>query len=509
MTGAQPLRFVCHGCGTNVDPASAFPFACPGAGAGDDIDHVLVAPPPEADFEQYESEVSRPLTRRPVARRETGVPPDALSADTLSLRERGDVAPPSIPSPSGGRWREAPDEGAPDQGPPPAPTPRHPDIGAEDNPFLRYRRWLSPYRLARSRGLSDGAWHDVVGELDEALASIDGRGFRRTPFSHEPGLAAALGVAGPLWIKDETGAVSGSHKARHLMGVMAYLRVLEIARSPLAQNLRARRLAIASCGAAALAAAVVARAADWPLDVFIPADAERSVVARLRDLGATVQICERRPRETGDPCVHAARRAVARGAIPFGVQGPDNGAAIEGARTLAFEMAETLAAEGADIETLYVQVGGGALASALAQGFAIAAAAGLISRAPRLIAVQSAGCAPLARAWTRLEGVALDKAARSRSRFMQPWDKAPASLAHGILDDETYDWFEVVKAMRDSEGEVVVADEKAIERAFGRARQHTGVRASATGAAGLAGLLVRPAAGALAAVLSGIDRGDG
>ena len=190
------------------------------------------------------------------------------------------------------------------------------------------------------------------------------------------------------------------------------------------------------------------------------------------------------------------------------MQGPDNGCAVEGARTLAFEMAETLAAEGAEIDTLFVQVGGGALASALAQGFAIAAAAGLVRRAPRLIAVQTAGCAPLARAWGLLDGVSLADAVRSRSRFMWPWESVPASLAHGILDDETYDWFEVVRAMRETGGEAVVADEAAVERAFELVRALTNVPASATGAAGLAGALAAPGArGAAAAVLSGIDRG--
>jgi threonine synthase len=386
--------------------------------------------------------------------------------------------------------------------------PGGPDEG-EDEPFLRYRRWLSPYRLARARGLSDAAWQDVVGELDEALEAVDGRGFRRTPFARQPALAAALNFAGPLWIKDETGNVSGSHKARHLMGLMLYLRVLEISRLPLGENLRARRLAIASCGNAALAAAVIARAADWPLDVFIPKDAERSVTRRLRDLGAEVEVCGRRPAEAGDPCVHAARRAVGRGAIPFGVQGPDNGLAVEGARTLAFEMAESLAAEGAEIDALYVQVGGGALASALAQGFSIAVSAGLARRAPRLVAVQTEGCAPLARAWGRLDGVTLDKAVRNRSRFMQPWDSVPMSLASGILDDETYDWFEVVKALRETGGETVVAEEEVIERAFELVRAHTDGRPSATGCAGLAGALRAPARGAAAAVLSGIDRGAG
>ena len=221
-------------------------------------------------------------------------------------------------------------------------------------------------------------------------------------------------------------------------------------------------------------------------------------------------VCERRPDEAGDPCVHAARRAVGRGAIPFGVQGPDNGLAVEGARTLAFEMAETLAAEGAEVDTLYVQVGGGALLSALAQGFAMAPPQNSSRRAPRLIAVQTEGCAPLARAWRALDGAALGEAARSRSRFMRPWENVPRSIAHGILDDETYDWWEVVKALRDTGGEAVVVDDAAVARTLGLVRAHTAVPASATGAAGLAGALAAPGAGgAAAAILSGIERDAG
>ena len=213
-------------------------------------------------------------------------------------------------------------------------------IGSEADPFLRYRTWLSPYRLARSAGLPNAAWGDLVGRLDDALTAIDGRGFRVTPMVDRRPLAEALGLPGALWVKDETRNVSGSHKARHLMGVMLYLRVLEAARLPAGENLKTRRLAIASCGNAALAAAIVARAAEWPLDVFIPPDADASVKARLKELGAQVAICDRRPGEAGDPCYLRFREAVAAGAIPFGVQGTDNGLAIEGGRTLAFEMAE-------------------------------------------------------------------------------------------------------------------------------------------------------------------------
>jgi threonine synthase len=382
-----------------------------------------------------------------------------------------------------------------------------PPIGSELDPFLRYRAWLSPYRLARAAGLSDAAWCDLVGKLDTALIALDGRGFRVTPMADQRSLAHALGLPARLWVKDETRNVSGSHKSRHLMGVMLYLRVLEASRLPVGENLRARRLAIASCGNAALAAAVVARAADWPLDVFIPPDADQTVKARLQELGARITICDRRPGEVGDPCFLRFREAVAADAIPFGVQGTENGLAIEGGRTLAFEMAEEFSRVGSSPDTLFVQVGGGALASALAQGFELARRNGLVPSIPKLIAVQTAGCAPLARAWERLDGVDLATAAKERSQFMWAWETMPTSLAHGILDDETYDWWAIAAGMRTSGGGAIVVDEMQVAAAHKAGRMHTDIVASATGTAGLAGVIARIDAGKqIAVIFSGVER---
>lgn len=379
--------------------------------------------------------------------------------------------------------------------------------GDEAHPFLRYRRLLSPYRLARASGLSDDAWQELVGALDGALAGLDGWGFRITPLAPQPALAAAMGLDGVLWVKDETGNVSGSHKARHLMGLMLYLRVLEAARLPAGEGLAQRHLAIASRGNAALAAALIARAAEWPLDVYIPPDASPAVVRRLKDLGAHVTVCERRRGEAGDPCFLRFRQAVAAGAIPFGVQGPENGLAVEGCRTLAFEMAEGFAAAGIVPDAVFVQVGGGALASALAQGFALAAAKSVLPRTPRLMAVQTAGCAPLERAWWRLRDTVSAEAVRHRSRFMWPWEAPPTSLATGILDDETYDWWEIVASMRATGGSPLVVAEEAVRQARELARQHTEIPVSAVGSAGLAGLVtLSPPGGTFATVFSGVER---
>ena len=427
------MRFHCHGCGAMVDAARVLPFRCPQAVAGDDIDHVLVAEPPEAAF------------------------------------------------------------------------PR----GGEANPFMRYRALLSPYRLAREVGLSDAAWSGIVAEMDARLIAVDGRGFRVTPMREQKELAAALGFKDALWVKDETGNVSGSHKARHLMGVMLYLRVLEAANLPAGEGLRKRPLAIASCGNAALAAAVLARAADWPLDVFIPPDADAAVTRMLQHLRARITICERRAGESGDPCVLRFRAAVAQGAIPFSVQGPDNGLAIEGGRTLAFEMAEQWAATGTAPDSLFVQVGGGALASALAQGLAFACASGVLAKMPKLIAVQTASCAPLKRAWDRLDTIDLAEAARHRARFMAAWETAPKSLASGILDDETYDWWTVAEGMRLSGGWPVVVNEATLARAHDVGRRCTGIDVSATGTAGLAGAIgLSSEAGPAAVIFSGIERSN-
>ena len=58
---------------------------------------------------------------------------------------------------------------------------------------------------------------------------MDGHGFRATPFFRSPDLSDALGFDGDggVWVKDETGNVSGSHKGRHLMGVLIHLAVME------------------------------------------------------------------------------------------------------------------------------------------------------------------------------------------------------------------------------------------------------------------------------------------
>lgn len=420
---------VCAGCGAEVPTDHPFTPRCPAARPGDDVDHVL-----------------------------------ARRLDLAGVR--------------------LPDD-------------------ADPEPFVRYRPLFHAYHVARRAGWSDGRYVDLVRSLDDAIARVDGHGFTVTPFAPAEGLAGRLAPVGPAtaWVKDETGNVGGSHKARHLMAILLELRVAE----SLGSADPAAPLAIASCGNAALAAAVVARAAGRDLRVFVPDAADPAVVERLRALGATVVVCPRSAGSSGDPSVLALDEALAAGAVPFTCQGDRDGFAIEGGATLAWEMADASRAAGLALDRVVVQVGGGAFASSVALGFEEAVALGHLERVPRLDTVQTRGGWPLARAWDRVvadvgavPGVpipgpdvdaALVDVARHRSRYMWPWETEPRSVAHGILDDETYDWLAVVRAMLATGGRPVVVDEDALLEANRLGVGATGIPADETGTAGLAGLM--------------------
>jgi len=446
-----PSIVICAGCGFPAPADDPFPFRCPNAGRGNDIDHVMT-----------------------------------VVLDAAHLRWPG---------------------------------------GREPNPFVRYRTLFHSYHLAAAHGMSDAEYVGLVERLDRAIAAVDGHGFTETPYGRSEALSAGFAPGGGLWVKDETGNVSGSHKARHLMGLLLHLEVVErIGLVPVAGG--PPDLAIASCGNAALAAAVVARAADRRLQVFIPTVADPKVVARLRRLEAELTICPREEGLPGDPTYRRLRQAVRQGALPFTCQGSDNGLTIEGGKTLGYEMVSVLAEERQLLDRVFVQVGGGALASAVIQAFQDAVRLGVLARLPRIHAVQTRAVQPLARAYDGVADRIVDRivqehgrrpappdgareradlilasaaaplveeelrdAVTHRSEFMWPWEQEPRSVAGGIIDDETYDWAAVVRGMIMTGGYPVAVSEETLLEANGLARSATGINVDPTGSAGLAGLL--------------------
>ena len=197
---------------------------------------------------------------------------------------------------------------------------------------------------------------------------------------------------------------------------------------------------------------MVAAAGGRTLRVFVPADADPVVLGRLEQLGAHIEVCDR-DGSPGDPTYRRLLQRIDEGAVPFTCQGNLNGLAVEGGETLGWEIVSS----GTVVDRLVVQVGGGALASACIHAFGEGVELGALAATPRIDTVQTEGAWPLKRA---LDAVgkrgdaehALRFASHHRSAFMWPWESEPRSVAHGILDDETYDWLAVVEGMLATEG---------------------------------------------------------
>ncbi len=359
----------------------------------------------------------------------------------------------------------------------------------ETNPFLRYRQLLWSWHRWIGAGLSDDDFVAMTHALDDSVKEVAGTGFVTTPARWDDSLGAVSQA--PVFAKDETGNVGGSHKARHLMGLLLHLAVDAVANDV--------RLAISSCGNAALGAATVARAANRPIDVFIPTWADPKVVSVLDNLEATIHVCERQANESGDPCMLRFQEAVEGGALPFGVQATENLWTLDGGRTIGWELADQLGAD--SVDNVLVQVGGGALLASCAIGLLEGATLGPLERVPRVWAVQAQQCAPFEKAWSQIPIAAsvderLSLAEQQAEQLMTPWPD-PSSAATGILDDVTYDWLGVARALLLTGGSSVLASEDDIDSANQRVRA-ADYNADHTGSAGYAGLLAALHQGSIA-----------
>jgi len=369
------------------------------------------------------------------------------------------------------------------------------------NPFVSNDSQLAWAAYADANGIDAAERRTIAESLDDAVSRVAGVGFVPTPFGRSDALSEALGFTdgGGVWVKDETGGVAGSQKARHLFSILLHL----VAAERLGHLVDRPPLAIASCGNAALAAATLAAAANWPIDVYVPTWMSDGFGSELDRLGARVHRCERRRSDpAGDPAMFRFREAVAGGSIPFTVQGPENALALDGGRTLGWEIGDQTAAQSVHLDRIFVQVGGGAFATCLGAALPLV----------RLLAVQAEGCAPLRRAWDRAGGdieAGSNDVADHWGELMTPW-KDPHSVADGILDDETYDWLGVIEAIGGTWGDPpIVAAEADIIAAHQLARS-AGFDVSPTGSAGLAGLLatidaIQPTE-RVAVVMSGVTR---
>jgi threonine synthase len=146
---------------------------------------------------------------------------------------------------------------------------------------------------------------------------------------------------------------------------------------------------------------------------------------------------------------------------------------LEGQKTLAFELVDEL---GYTPDVVVVPVGNAGNISAIWKGFRELRELGVISRAPRMIGVQAAGAAPLAKTWS------------TRSRELQVVEE-PRTIASAIRIGRPVNWVKALKAVEESRGALLTVSDEEILEAMKMLARLEGLGVEPSSAASLAGYL--------------------
>jgi threonine synthase len=280
-----------------------------------------------------------------------------------------------------------------------------------------------------------------------------GEGF--TPLIHARRLGQAVGHEG-LYIKDEGLNPTGSFKARGL--------AVAVSR---AKELGVQALSIPSAGNAAGALSAYAALAGLPAYVYMPRDVPRTFVAECQALGAHVTLVDGLITD----CGRVAAEDVARYGR-FDVSTLKEPYRLEGKKTMGYELAEQMGWRLPDV--IVYPTGGGTGLIGMWKGFQELEALGWIGpERPRMVSVQSEGCAPMVRAFE--QGAA----------FAEPWQGAK-TIADGLRVPAAVGDFLILRALRESHGTAVSVSDEAIMEAARLIGSTLGLFACPEGAATLA-----------------------
>jgi threonine synthase len=278
-----------------------------------------------------------------------------------------------------------------------------------------------------------------------------------TPLLPMHRLAAALGL-GELWVKEESGNPTQSFKARGLALAVNGARALG-----------RDAIALPSAGNAGSAAAAYAAAAGMRCRVTVPEETPEAFLIEQEALGAEVL---RVPGTISDAAV--ALRTWAPATEWWNVATFREPFRLEGKKTLGYEIAESLGWRLPDV-VLY-PTGGGTGLVGMDRAFADLISLGWSAPpAPRLVAVQVEGCAPVVRAYDR------------GAERVEPWTDA-RTLASGLRVPSPFADRWILRAVRDTGGEAVAVSEEAMLDGMVELTAEAGVFACPEGGATLAAL---------------------
>ncbi len=301
--------------------------------------------------------------------------------------------------------------------------------------FARYDLDAAAANWRQGAGLAGrppGLWRyaDILPVRDPQFRLTLGEG--GTPLLSAPRLGQRAGVA-KLLLKDEGLNPTGSFKARGLC--MAVSRAIELGIGS---------LAIPTAGNAGGAMAAYAASAGVAATVYMPSDAPGEFVDECETLGATVIRVDGLITDAG-----ARLAADMESAGFFSVATLKEPYRVEGKKTMGIELAEQLDWKLPD--AIIYPTGGGTGLVGMWKAFDELEALGCIgAERPRMIAVQSTGCAPVIRAF------------EAGDESVTPWEDA-RTVADGLRVPMMVGDQEILRALRESGGTAIaVPDEESM-----------------------------------------------
>ena len=279
-----------------------------------------------------------------------------------------------------------------------------------------------------------------------------------TPLATLPRIAGRLGLAkggdaGEIIVKEEGRLPTGSFKARGLALAVA-----------MAKELGLTNLAMPTAGNAGAAMAAYASRAGLKSTVFCPDDTPEAMISEIEIQGATVY------RVNG--LINDCGKIVGDGKAAAGwfdcstLKEPYR---IEGKKTMGIELAEQLGWELPDV--IFYPTGGGTGLIGMWKAFAELGAIGWLGdRRPRMVAVQSTGCAPIVKAFD--EG----------AEHAPLWDNAE-TIAGGMRVPIAVGDFLILRAVRESGGFAIAVPDQDILAARAEVAREEGLLLCLEGAA--------------------------
>ena len=260
-----------------------------------------------------------------------------------------------------------------------------------------------------------------------------------------------------VFIKDESKNPTRSFKSRGMAAAVT-----------MAKKLGAKSLGAPTAGNAGAALSAYGARAGLPVFVAMPRDTPQSIIDECRSYGAEVEL-------VAGVITDAAKRVAAYLADTggFDLSTLKEPYRVEGKKIMGYEPLEDL---GRLPDVILYPTGGGTGLIGMWKAFDEMEQLGWIGKErPRMWSVQSAGCAPIVRAFEQK----LETAPEWESPKTEAWGlRVPRAIGDRLM----------LRALRDSGGGAIAVDEVAIEPAAAEMRTREGIDAGPEAGAGLAAL---------------------